>query len=259
MNLIKVIIIGIVQGLTEFLPVSSSGHLVLALNLLGIKETQLTFVVFLHFGTLIPIFIIFWEDIKGIITFKKEKRRLIWLILVGIIPTGLMGYFFEDFFTGFFESTLFVGYMLLITGFLLYISERLTTVKINISQMKEHNAIIIGIAQGLAIFPGISRSGSTIVASLFQGLDRDSAARYSFLISIPVILGASLLELKATILGGMEVSSWWFIIVGTITAAISGYFAIKYLLHLLKKRKLTIFAYYCWVIGLLIIIGEGIF
>lgn len=259
MEIIKVIILGIVQGLTEFLPVSSSGHLVIFQQFFGMETEQLTLEVFLHFGTLIPVFIIFWQDIKDILSFKKEKRRLTYLILIGIIPTGLMGFYLHDFFTRMFSSLLLVGFMLLITGFILFLSEKIVVVTKDINDLKEHNAIIIGIAQGMAMLPGISRSGSTIVASLFQGLNREDAARYSFLLSIPVILGASLLEAKEAMSVGLIDISVVQLILGTIAAAFSGYFAIKCLLQVLKKGSLLVFSYYCWTIGILIILRAGLF
>ncbi|MTI60652.1 MAG: undecaprenyl-diphosphate phosphatase [Firmicutes bacterium] len=259
MNLINVVIIGIVQGITEFLPISSSGHLVVLQNLFGINEGQLTLDIFLHIGTVIPILIIYWQEVKDILLLKKEKRRLSYLIIVGIIPTGLMGFFLKDFFAGLFSSVLNVGFMLLITGLFLYLVEKFAVSRKGLADMKEHNAVIIGIAQGLAIIPGISRSGTTITASIFQGLDRESAAKYSFLVSIPVILGAGMLELKELLDNGFAGTNWALIITGAVVAAVTGYLAIKYLLHVLKKGSLIVFAYYCWILGVLIIILAGLF
>ncbi|MFW6287649.1 MAG: undecaprenyl-diphosphatase UppP [bacterium] len=253
MEIIKVIILGIIQGVTEFLPISSSGHLAISQYILGIDTDQLTLTVVLHFGTVIPVILIYWEDVKGILSFKKEKRRLSWLILVAIIPTGIIGFLFEDYIEGIFSSVLTVGIMLLITGLLIFLTERLSRVKFNLDDMKEHNALIVGIAQGLAIIPGISRSGSTIVSSLLQGLDRESAARFSFLVSVPVIAGVGLLELKDVLTVGLVELSWISLLVGFMVSAVSGYFAIKYLLHVLKRGSLVIFAYYCWGIGLIVI------
>jgi len=258
MEWLKIFFLGIIQGITEFLPISSSGHLVIFQRLFGISSNQLTINVFLHIGTVIPVIIIFWNDIRDILLFKKEKRRLTWLIIFGIIPTGLIGLYFKDFFEGLFTSVRNVGFMLLITGLLLLLSEKISRVRFNIDKMKGYNAVIVGIAQGLAVIPGISRSGSTIAASLLQGLDRESAARYSFLISLPVILGAGLVELKDLTLSSMEGLSWSMLITGMLAAAISGYFAIKYLIHILKKGSLVIFTYYCWGLGFLIILLAGL-
>ena len=258
MDIFKVIMLGIIQGITEFLPISSSGHLVIFQYLFGINTDQLTLSVFLHFGTIIPVIIIYWEDVKGIIMFKKEQRRLSWLVLVGIIPTAIIGFLFEDYIEGFFSSIQIVGYMLLVTGLLIYLTEHISNVKFKLSEMKEHNAIIVGIAQGLAVIPGISRSGSTIVSSLLQGLDRESAAKFSFLVSVPVIFGVGLLELKDVLTVGLVKLGWLDLIIGFIVSAISGYFAIKYLLHILKKGSLVVFSYYCWTVGIIVIFLAGI-
>ncbi len=259
MEILKSILLGIIQGLTEFLPISSSGHLVIFQKLMGFKSNRLTLNVFLHFGTLIPVIIIFWRDIRKLVTFKKDRRHLTWLILIGIIPTGLIGILLEDFFVQLFSSTLITGFMLIITGLMLYLAEQLSNTYKNIDDFKFNNAIIVGLAQGMAIIPGISRSGSTIVASLLQGLNREEAARYSFLLSVPVIFGASMLKINETLKIGLTGLSWNSIIAGTFAAAIAGYFAIRYLLHILRTGSLIIFSYYCWTIGLLVIIIAGLF
>ncbi|MFW5788187.1 MAG: undecaprenyl-diphosphate phosphatase [Halanaerobiales bacterium] len=255
MGFLKVIILGLVQGLTEFLPISSSGHLVIFQELLDIGKEELTLDIFLHFGTVIPILIIFRKDVWDIITFKNKK--LTWLILIGMAPTGLMGILLKDFFTGLFSSVRLVGFMLLITGLLLYLVEKISKSRFNLKSMKWYHGVVVGIAQGMAIIPGISRSGSTIAAALFQGLDRESAARYSFLLSAPVIMGAGILVLKDIMNVGLKDMSWLMIIAGVLAAAFSGYFAIKYLLQILKEGRLTTFSYYCWTVGILIILLAG--
>ncbi len=256
--LIKTILLGIIQGLTEFLPISSSGHLVIMQKLLGFEHNQLTISIFLHFGTLIPVAIIFWSDIKDILLFKKEKRHLTWLILVGIIPTGLMGIYLEDFFTKLYSSVIITGFMLIITGFLLYFAEKYSTARKKISDFKYFNALLVGVFQGMAIIPGISRSGSTIVASLIQNLKREEAARFSFLLSLPVIFGASLLEFIDVYKMGLNEINWIPVIAGVISAAIAGYFAIKFLLRVLKTGSLVMFSYYCWIIGFVVIFTAGL-
>jgi len=255
MELIKIIILGIIQGLTEFLPISSSGHLVIFQKLFGIEKGQLTLDVFLHFGTVIPVLIIFRNDIRDIILLKK--KRLIFLLFLGLIPTGLIGYFFQDFFSKLFSSVLVVGYMLLITALLLYLAERSGKNTRSLNEMKGFQAIIVGIAQGLAVIPGISRSGSTIVASLLQGIDRESAARYSFLLALPTIIGAGLLQLKDIVPAGLTDFSWTSILAGILSAALAGYLGIKCLLHILTKGSLLVFSYYCLTLGLLVIFFAG--
>jgi len=252
MELIKIIILGIIQGLTEFLPISSSGHLVISQELFGIEKGQLTLDVFLHFGTVIPVLIIFRNDIRDIILLKK--KHLIILLFLGLIPTGLIGYFFQDFFSKLFSSVLVVGYMLLVTALLLYLAERSGKYSRSLNEMKGYQAIIVGIAQGLAVIPGISRSGSTIVASLLQGIDRESAARYSFLLALPTIIGAGLLQLRDIIPVGLTDFSWTSILAGILSAALAGYLGIKCLLHILTKGSLLVFSYYCLILGLLVIL-----
>ncbi|MCK4260536.1 MAG: undecaprenyl-diphosphatase UppP [Halanaerobiales bacterium] len=252
----KAILLGLIQGATEFLPVSSSGHLVLFQTFLGLNEGALTLDVFLHFGTLIAIVIVFWDDIISLITFKKSHRKLMYMIIIGMIPTGIIGVFFKDFFEELYKSVLVVGFMLLVTGGLLMLSETFAKKGKSINQMKGADAITIGIAQGLAIIPGISRSGTTIVAGLFRGLKRDEAARYSFLVAVPVILGATLLEGIDIFQGAGGNVGIENLVAGTVAAVISGYVAIRFLLKIIKERNLKLFAYYCWFIGLIVIISQ---
>lgn len=246
----KAIFLGIIQGLTEFLPVSSSGHLVIMQHFLGIQEAVLTFDVMLHMGTLVAVFVAFWGDILEII--KKPLERLTFLIIVGTIPAGLMGFLLEDFFTGLFSSLRSVGFALLVTGFLLWISDRFQGTKTT-REMSYIDALVIGIFQGIAITPGISRSGSTIVGALWRGLDRVQAAKFSFLLSIPVILGAGLKELvDAYQTSGNFVLEQNYLI-GTVVAAGAGFLAIKILLSLVQKGKLRYFAFYCWILAAFVI------
>lgn len=250
MTTLQAFILGMVQGLTEFLPVSSSGHLVLFQHLFGFEEAPLAFVVLLHIGTLVAVFIAFWDDIVAIL--KRPFDRLTFLILVGIIPAGLAGYFLEDYFAMAFESLLVVGIGLIFTGAILKISENYANNRILIKQAEEtsfKDAIFIGIIQALAILPGISRSGLTIAAGLFAGLDRDFAARFSFLLSIPVIIGAGVLQLRNLDLGSETMSILPYA-TGFVSSALFGYFAIKVVLRLVRKGRLSVFSYYCWAVAL---------
>lgn len=259
MEIIKIIALGIIQGLTEFLPISSSGHLVIAQKLFNIYENQLLLTVLLHFGTLIPVIIIFRKDILELITFKKRKRHFLFLIIVASIPTALMGIFFEDFFEKLFASTISTAIMLIITGFILLLGDKIAKYDKEITDFKWLNAVLVGIAQGIAIIPGISRSGSTITASLIQGLKKEEAARFSFILSIPVIGGAGLLKINDAINVGVSNFNITAVILGFISAVISGYIAIKYFLYILKKQKLIYFSYYLWIIGIIILLFEGLF
>lgn len=252
MNFLNVAILGIVQGITEFLPISSSGHLVIFQHFMNIKE-GLTLNVFLHFGTLLAVVLVFWEDIWAMITFKKEYRKLTYYVIIGSIPAGVIGILFEDLFERLFSKVTVVGFALLVTGTLLWISDRIEIKERNMEDMKLADSIVVGFAQAFAIIPGISRSGSTIVGGLFKGLNRQLAAKYSFLLSVPVIGGATVLKLKDLFTVGMGNITVLELLIGTLSAAIAGYFSIKLLLKLINQEKLSIFAYYCWILGLSII------
>lgn len=273
MNLVEAIILGIIQGLTEFLPVSSSGHLVLLQQLFGLKEAELFFDVCVHLGTLAAVIVVFHREIKNIamallrlLTAAGKKDRALsaiqsdpelkmaLLIVIGSIPTALLGLAFSGIADMLFSSVLIVGLMLILTGLLLWLTR--WTIKAarvpGIDRLNLKNAFLIGTVQGLAIIPGISRSGSTISIGLLLGIERETAARYSFLLSIPAILGAGLLSLRN---GLTETDlSLNIPLVGAVTAAIVGYVALRALLQVVKKGGLHMFAPYCWIVGLLAII-----
>ena len=270
LDILSAIILGAVQGISEFLPISSSGHLVLVPALLGI-ETGLAFDTILHIGTLVAIFTFFWKDIinlikgfilsiidltEGVDIFERElhrvpEKRFAWLIIVGTIPTGIMGILLKDAIETIFRGTLFVGIFLLVTAAVLYYSERHSSGQITQKDMSFKQALIVGICQGLAVFPGISRSGSTIASGLCLGLNREYAARYSFLLSIPAVIGAGLIQIKdiATLDASASV-----LLAGFISSVIFGYLSIKLLMKMIKGWSLDIFAYYCTIIGIITII-----
>ena len=268
MGYIEAIVLGLVQGLSEFLPISSSGHLALLQNLFEINEDKVIFfAVLLHIGTLVSIFIVYHKDIyalikelfllfKDIFTGKglriKERpiRKLGIMIIVSSIPTAIMGLLFSDYIDKIFGSLTVIAICWIITGFILLFSEKLKNNKKEIEGMKYRNAIFIGICQGLAIMPGISRSGSTIVGSLVTGLKREFAVEFAFLISIPAILGSAILEFPKAIKAGIEPSTIGPMIVGFLVAAISGYFAITTMIKIVSKHKMRYFSYYVWIIGL---------
>jgi len=266
MDIIQAIILGIVQGLTEFLPVSSSAHLVFVPEILKV-QSSLVFDTILHVGSLVAVVIYFWKDIIHMLTsffsslmdiprrqfregIKEDKfKKLAWFVIIGTIPAGLVGVLFKDTFEALFNDVFIVGFFLIITGFLLWGSEmmsRRVDNKTSLKEMSVKNSILIGIAQAFAIAPGISRSGATISAGLFLGIERELAARYSFLLSIPAILGAALVQVKD--ISSIDVSTA-VIIAGFIAAAVTGYIAIKIVLKLIQEKNLLIFAYYCWIIG----------
>lgn len=255
MNYFEGIFLGVIQGLTEFLPVSSSGHLVIFQGLMGIREPGITFEVLAHFGTVLSVIWIFGSDIKRLLKrFRHEcsERHFVLMLVLGIIPTGLMGVLLKDFFAGLYESVPAVGIALLCTGGLLFTLQKLPPGKKKEGDVRPADALLVSIAQGLAIIPGLSRSGSTIVAALWRGLDRETAVRYSFLLSVPVILGATLVELKdlAGAPGGLSGP----MLGGALASFVSGIFAIKVFVRFLKSGRFHYFAYYCWFAGTLVIV-----
>lgn len=272
MTLFEAIILGLVQGLAEFLPISSSGHLTLLQHFFGIEgESVLAFAVLLHLGTLISVFIVYWRDItelfielcyvivdiftgKGLGTKRNETRRLGYMIIVATIPTAAIGLIFNDLFKSFYESLLAVGMGLIFTGTILWISERLNSSRKGIREMKFSHAIFVGICQGIAITPGVSRSGSTLFGGLISGLNRKLAVKYAFLISIPSILGSVVLEAPSAFEQGMDMTLAIPILVGVIVAAVSGLFAIKTMINFVSKQKLCYFSYYTWVLGAAVIV-----
>ncbi|MCK8823815.1 undecaprenyl-diphosphate phosphatase [Fuchsiella alkaliacetigena] len=255
MNLIEVIALGIVQGVVDPLPISSSGHLVFVQEFLGIHE-RLTLSIFLHFGNLLAIVAVFWRDIVEIFKFDKDSNypRFSKYIIIGIIPVGVTGVLFKSFFEGVFRQTIVFGFMLLITGVLLWLSDKVIKKGKTMGEMNIKDALVVGLAQVTALFPGLSRSGVTITTGLFKGLDRELAVRYSFLMSIPIVLGATLLESIELIRYGTGDVTLLQILVGTLSALISGYIAIKLLMKVVENKKMSFFAYYCWILGLLVIL-----
>lgn len=252
MSVFDAILLGIIQGLTEFLPVSSSGHLVIAQHMIkDFKQPGVLFDVMLHFGTLGAVIVYFWRDIigilKSVINNRGEERNLFWLIIAGTIPTGIIAILFKDTFEELFKSASAAASMLIITGVLLFISD---CIKNPFRKaMNLWDAIIIGVVQGIAIIPGISRSGSTISAGIFRKVDGETAGRFSFLLSIPAILGAVVLEAKNfSEVDRAEILPY---IIGTIVAAIFGFLTIGLLMRIIRRRRLSYFAYYCWAVGLL--------
>jgi len=259
MNIIQALILGIIQGATEFIPVSSSGHLVLVPWLLDWPEPGLVFDTIVHWGTLLAILAVFWRDILDLArawagslverNLEPLEARLAWLIIVGALPAALMGFLWEDFFGSLFSSPGRVAALLLVTGAILAVSERLGKRQLALAQISWLDSVLIGLAQGLSIAPGISRSGATIAMGLLRGVEREAAARYSFLLATPIIFGAGLLQLVGLFQAGAAGVNWLPFIVGFLAAAISGYLCIRFLLAYLQRGRLYVFAAYCWLAG----------
>lgn len=262
MDLFESIILGIVQGLTEFLPISSSAHLVLTEQILKVRLESIRFEVFLHLGTFFSVVIVFRKEIWKLIRslrkiFKRddleseEYLKLLGLLLIGSVPAGVIGFFLEQYVKKVFFSPIFVSIMLILTGVFLW-STKFTKVKKNNFNLVD--AILIGLAQAFALLPGISRSGFTIGMALFRGVQREKSAEFSFLLALPAILGASILQFKETLDENLTFDEIFLYLIGGGIAFLFGYVAIKFLLDVLKKGKFQTFSYYCLGVGILSLI-----
>lgn len=272
MTVIKAFILGLIQGISEFLPISSSGHLSIAGILMGMDpeaSNLLSFNILLHVATLAAVFIVYREDIfemikaffsmiKDIFTGKGMRlkeflyRRLIVMLVAATVPAVFAALLLGDVIEN--PALWQIGTFLIITAILLFLSEKLAGGNIQLEDMSVKRAFLVGCFQGLGTLPGISRSGSTIVGGLFCKLDKKTAVRFSFLMSIPAILGALVLDIKDMLSATSQTLSFMPVAVGMITAAISGYFSIKLLLRLVEKSRLSYFSYYCVAAGIFAII-----
>jgi undecaprenyl-diphosphatase len=277
-DLYQAVILGIVQGLTEFIPISSSAHLVIIPWLFRWSDPGLSFDVVLHLGTLTALLWFFWSDwvrlvragVASIIERKigdDSDRRLAWFLVIGTIPGGLAGWLAESKIEELFHqpniphtlgAMVAMAVIIALLGAALFVAERIAKHLRGLDQVSCRDAILIGLSQALAIFPGVSRSGSTITAGLAVGLQRESAARFSFLLSAPIMLAAglkSLLDVRSQLAtGAMSQSDLLILLVGFITAAVSGYLCVKFLLRFLQKHSTDIFVYYRWLLAAMIIV-----
>ena len=253
LNAWQALLLGLIQGLCEFLPVSSSGHLVLFQEILGVNDPGILLDTLLHVGTLIAIFVVFWRDIWAMIRHPLSKP--VYLLVVATIPaviaTLLLGDFFETAFTG-----KFLGLGFLTTSIILFISGKKQGVKRELSYV---DALVMGCFQAFAILPGVSRSGSTISGGLFRDVNREEAAKFSFLMSIPAILGSVVLQVKDMITGQAVALPVLPVLLGTIAAALSSLFAIKFMLYLVRKTDFKWFALYTAVLGVLVCLDQWFF
>ncbi|MFA6485026.1 MAG: undecaprenyl-diphosphate phosphatase [Parcubacteria group bacterium] len=267
MTLFHAIILGLIQGFGEFLPISSSGHLILAPWLLNFPDPGLSFDVALHFGTLIAVVLYFWKDFLEIICIafssspfgrgcrvfatgegSKYNKNIFWLLVIATIPGALFGFLLESKAETIFRNPLLIAGTLSIVGLILYLADKYASHKRNINELTKKDATLIGLSQAFAIIPGVSRAGATITTGLFLGLDRVSAARFSFLLSAPIILGATLVKIKYIAAAGtLE-------IVAILTAALSGYFAISWMLKFIERVSYKVFFWYRLALAVIIVL-----
>ncbi len=266
LTLFNSILLGIIQGLTEFLPVSSSGHLVLAEHFLGVTDAGITFEVMLHFGTLLAVFVAFRKEIARLVVaffslfrpgkslasrFREEyDLRLLLYIVVATLPAVLIGLVFKDKIEAAFDHPRFVAWALLFTGVLLALTFLASKGKKSLTLV---NTLIMGLAQALAILPGVSRSGSTISFGLYSGLRGEEAARFSFLLSIPAVLGATILKIHDMAAAPLASGYPGILLAGAAFAFLTGWLAIAAMLRILRHGKLYWFAPYCLLLGLVML------
>ena len=272
MSLLNAIILGLIQGISEFLPISSSGHLSIAQNLFGLEmegSGDMFFEVLLHLGTLAAVFVAYWSDIKEMILefFRTVSdirkggmpnpippaRRLILLIIIGTLPLFAV-LPIQDFVEGLSSNTYVVGGALLVTGLLLFLSDRIKKGRKNAASATVWDILLVGASQAIATCPGLSRSGTTIAVGCFAGLERKFAVRFAFLLSIPAVLGANILEIADVVESGINPAMIPSYILGVVAAALSGYLCIRLVHMITDKGKFGAFAYYCWAMGLLTVI-----
>ncbi len=279
MTIGEAIILGLVQGIAEFLPISSSGHLAILQNLFNMSDIEgghMFFDVLLHFGTLIAICFMYWSDIKAMVvevlallsgrkTVTADGRpkqypaaRMFFLIVVATLPLVLI-LPVNDYIGELSQSTVFVGIALILTGFMLLVSDKMTPGTKTEKNMRFSDALIIGLCQCVATLPGLSRSGTTITAGIATGQNRGYAVKFSLLMSIPAVLGATLLELIKAIKNGIDASLIPAYLFGMVAAMVSGVLAIGLLKMIAKSKRFGGFAYYCWIVGALTIILSMIF
>jgi len=255
----RYIALGFIQGFTEFLPISSSGHLVVLQELFGLKGSNTLFDSLLHLGTLVSVLLIFRARIGKLILSvfngSREDRKYLLQLVIATVPIAVVGFLARDFVEAAFGSIRSAGIGLLITGVVLWSVQYARRSDRGPDSFSWRDASFIGIAQVAALFPGISRSGVTISAGLFKKLDPDFAAEFSFILMVPAVLGANVLKIGEGLMAGPETSiGLWGYFLGTLTAAITGVIAIKWLLNLLRKGELTRFAYYCLPLGAIVLV-----
>ncbi len=268
LELIEAIFLGVVQGLTEFLPVSSSGHLLLGQYFLGMDQERfgLTFDAAIHTGTVLAVIVFFWRDLLRMLgaffrslrgpNFEERDQRMAYLILVATIPAGVVGLLFQNFFENNdnVRSPWLVAFNLVLVGALFIVGETVGRQNRTSDKLGFKEALGIGLAQTVALFPGVSRSGGTITVGLFLGLRRDEAARFSFLMSVPITAAAALLSLFEAFGSGISTGDALLFVVGSVTSGVVGYLAIRFLLNYLVGHSLRIFSYYRFALAAVVVV-----
>jgi undecaprenyl-diphosphatase len=249
-------ILGVIQGITEFLPISSTGHLLLGRQAFGLQEAGLFLDTMLHVGTLIAVLYYYREELLRIL--RNPFGKLTGLLIVGTIPAVVLGLALKDYFEEISQNGSTVGWEFLVTGLFLWFADSVKHGHKKMQDISYTDALVIGVFQASAIFPAISRSGLTIVGGLLRKLDRETSAYFSFLLSIPAITGAIVLQSRALFAGQVENISVGALIIGTIASAIFGYMAVKWMIDFLKRGSLKIFAIYVWVLGVIILVAQGL-
>ena len=254
MNILQAVILGIVQGITEFLPISSSGHLIVLQRVFGMEEPALTFDIVVHLGTLLAIIAFFWKDIVALI--KNPFCKLTGLLIIGSLPVVIVGFIFRNAIENNFRAGIWLATAFTITGILLVVADRFSTGTKEERDITWLDALFIGCCQALALPPGISRSGTTITGSLTRGLNRETAARFSFLLALIAIAGAGVLETIEVVQDGARVDAIGImpLTFGFLASALVGYLCIRLLLKLIKACKLRYFSFYLWGLAALILV-----
>ena len=268
MQIFFAIIAGAIQGITEFLPISSSGHLIIFHDIFHFNlPDNLLFDVGLHWGTLLALLVFFYKDLEKIVRgffssllnwnlANNFNQRLSWLVIIGSIPAAIAGFFLDKIITNYFHQGLLGSYvtaiMLIVVAFLFWLAEKYAAKRLEIQQMTRKDAFFMGLAQAIALIPGVSRSGITIIAGLSRKIKREDAARFSFLLSMPVVFGAGLKAI--TDINDFSTVHWGLMVIGMVTAAITGYLTIKYFLKYIGNHSLNVFAWYRLIVGGLMLV-----
>jgi len=272
MDILEAVILGLIQGLAEFLPISSSGHLAIAMAAMGIEEEPLLLAVLFHLGTLVAVLVVFWRDWWEMLK-NPFKSKALWLLVLATLPAAMLGVLLSSRISEIFAAAWFVGLFFLLTSALLLVAEHFAkhpvptgrhARKSDIHDVGVKHALAMGAMQGVALFPGLSRSGSTIVGGMLSGLNRATATKFSFMMSAPIILGSTIFEARDLFKAEGGISNalsggWLAPLIGILVAGVSGYFAIRWMLKLVQRVSLRWFALYTGVLGVLVLLDHFVF